>query len=156
MRALLAEQAQTPVGFMRDGRRTFWAYGGRFYWTDEELEPRDVAVLLHERELRAKRRLERAHAVAAQDEPGPAPRRGRIPPEIQQLVFERDGGRCVACGEAFPIQFDHIIPVSMGGATTPENLQLLCALQPGQGRVAGVVRRRAAGAARRARGRRSS
>jgi hypothetical protein len=53
--------------------------------------------------------------------------RQHIPTEIRQIVFNRDGGRCVECGATFDIQYDHIIPVARGGATTVENLQILCA-----------------------------
>jgi 5-methylcytosine-specific restriction endonuclease McrA len=42
-------------------------------------------------------------------------------------VFRRDGGRCVECGSDFDIQYDHVIPVALGGANTVENLQILCA-----------------------------
>jgi hypothetical protein len=41
-------------------------------------------------------------------------------------VFERDGGRCVECRSNFDLQYDHILPVALGGATTIENLKLLC------------------------------
>jgi 5-methylcytosine-specific restriction endonuclease McrA len=32
----------------------------------------------------------------------------------------------VACGAEHDLQFDHVIPVSWGGATSAGNLQLLC------------------------------
>jgi 5-methylcytosine-specific restriction endonuclease McrA len=47
--------------------------------------------------------------------------------ELRRAVFERDGGHCVECGGSFDLQYDHILPVAHGGATTFENLQLLCA-----------------------------
>lgn len=50
-----------------------------------------------------------------------------IPVEIRRTVFERDGGKCVECESNFDLQYDHLLPVSLGGATTAENLQLLCA-----------------------------
>ena len=31
------------------------------------------------------------------------------------------------CGSRFEIQYDHVIPLSLGGASTAENLQILCA-----------------------------
>jgi ribosomal protein L7/L12 len=46
---------------------------------------------------------------------------------VRQLVWERDGGRCVRCGAAAELQYDHIIPLARGGSDRAENLQLLCA-----------------------------
>jgi len=49
-----------------------------------------------------------------------------IPPAVQSEVYRRDNGKCVRCGSLQQLEFDHIIPVSKGGATTAGNLQLLC------------------------------
>jgi tetratricopeptide (TPR) repeat protein len=53
-------------------------------------------------------------------------RRGRPNREMRRAVYERDGGRCAQCGSTFDLQYDHVLPVALGGATTVENLQILC------------------------------
>lgn len=54
------------------------------------------------------------------------PHREPIPREVRRAVFTRDGGKCVECGSTFDLQYDHVLPVAHGGATTVENLQILC------------------------------
>jgi ribosomal protein L37AE/L43A len=49
-----------------------------------------------------------------------------IPEATRSEVWRRDGGCCVNCGCKQNLQFDHIIPVSRGGSTSAQNLQLLC------------------------------
>ena len=45
-------------------------------------------------------------------------------------IMKRDGFRCVLCGktanDGVKLHIDHIVPVSKGGKTTPENLRTLC------------------------------
>lgn len=53
-------------------------------------------------------------------------KREPISQETQDRVWNRDGGKCVKCGSAEKLEFDHIIPFSKGGANTYRNLQLLC------------------------------
>jgi 5-methylcytosine-specific restriction endonuclease McrA len=50
-----------------------------------------------------------------------------IPLEVKRAVWERCGGRCVECGADRLLEFDHVIPLAMGGSDGERNLQLLCA-----------------------------
>lgn len=49
-----------------------------------------------------------------------------IPKSVVDEVWRRDNGRCVYCGEQKDLHLDHIIPLSKGGASIAENLQILC------------------------------
>jgi hypothetical protein len=49
-----------------------------------------------------------------------------IPDDVKIKVWHRDGGKCVKCGAAEYLEYDHIIPFSRGGASTENNVQLLC------------------------------
>lgn len=55
-----------------------------------------------------------------------SPRKGAIPSAVKREVWRRDEGHCVECGSKENLEYDHIIPVSKGGANTVRNLQLLC------------------------------
>jgi hypothetical protein len=127
MRALEEAQAREPVALFARDERVYWWFEERFYWEDERLGVADVRALARDRDRRRRRRLERAHAaLAGEAAPGPR-RREPLVREVRLAVWERDGGRCVACGSDFELQFDHVIPVALGGADTVENLQVMCA-----------------------------
>jgi Holliday junction DNA helicase RuvB len=54
------------------------------------------------------------------------PERQPISTDVMMLVWQRDQGRCVKCGNQEKLEYDHIIPVSKGGSNTARNIQLLC------------------------------
>jgi hypothetical protein len=105
-----------------------WLYQDRAYnSTDSELTPEDVLALINEAANRRRLRLEKAHALQAMTEDlDQRERRQAIPQDAKIAVWRRDGGRCVECGSNELLEFDHIIPLAMGGANTMRNLQLLC------------------------------
>lgn len=118
-----------PVLVVSTPGRRFWTYGTLWAWENQGLTARDVMALMHDKERRRTRELERAHVLLDVERGAtpPAPRqRQALPRDVRQAVFTRDGGLCVECQSSFDIQYDHIIPWSMGGANTVENLQILC------------------------------
>jgi hypothetical protein len=125
-RAILKEQGSRPVVVGADAHITWWMFRDRVYRDDEDLGADEVMALLVDRERRRRRRIDRALDLMRAEEAG-GPRREPIPEAVRREVFRRDGGRCVACGSGELLQFDHVIPVALGGGHGPDNLQLLCA-----------------------------
>ena len=107
------------------GRRRYWLYADRVYWEDEASAPPTCARW---------RTSAPTGSAAGSSAPTPPPRRPARPPpaaarpaRLRAAVWARDGGACAECGARFDLQYDHVIPVALGGATTMENLQVLCA-----------------------------
>ncbi len=125
---IAARQLDTPVevAWDEERRRTYWLFLDEFYWEDESYDELAVKALILERHSQKDRRVQRAVALMQQAEVMDAPARSPIPDHVKLFVWNRDGGRCVKCGSNQRLEFDHIIPVALGGATTARNLQLLC------------------------------
>jgi len=120
-----AAQWEDPVPLVFSGKRTYWWFHDCVYWDDDALDGEDVKALVLQRERSQRRKLETAHSLMRAEAP-PVPVRTPVPGDVRRFVFERDGGNCVECGSNFDLQYDHILPLSLGGATSVENLQLLC------------------------------
>jgi hypothetical protein len=82
-------------------------------------------------ERHERRELKKGDAPAAPSK-GKSPR--QIPVRVRDQVFARDRGRCTyvgtngrRCDASHVLQIDHIKPVARGGASTIDNLRLLCA-----------------------------
>lgn len=124
---LSAAQQDAPVAVARLEPRTWWLFEGEFYWENEGYDSGDVKALIRQRERQKQRKLEHAHAVMAAEETGSRRSREGIPQDVRMTVWKRDGGRCVQCGRGELLEFDHVIPLALGGSNTEKNLQLLCA-----------------------------
>jgi HNH endonuclease len=126
-RSRQAQQTE-PQALCAFGERTYWWYRDTVYWTnDPSYTAADVKALLFARERQHQRKLEHAHALLAAGDAAAKRRREPIPRDVKLAVWQRDEGRCVECDGDFDLQYDHVIPFSMGGANTVDNLQLLCA-----------------------------
>ena len=124
----LAEQRQaTPVLVAAAGERQYWWWGEEFYWDNGRYTAADVRAIVLKHERQNRKELEHARDLLAIEEVPPTRKREPIPEDVRRFVFRRDGGRCQNCGSAELLQYDHIIPFSLGGSSEPENLQLLCA-----------------------------
>jgi hypothetical protein len=74
-----------------------------------------------------RRKFERLqHKFRLAQRTDPRTERTGIPEEVRIAVWRRDGGRCVRCGTRERLEYDHIIPVSLGGSSTVRNIELLC------------------------------
>jgi hypothetical protein len=104
-------------------RSGIWVYNGMFRLVDAWRESDGRRhVFRFKLEL-----AEQADAQARAGEPDLAHTR-LIPTSVKLEVWRRDRGRCVLCGSADNLHFDHIIPYSKGGSSlVAGNIQLLCA-----------------------------
>lgn len=117
-----------PILIGEDRRERFWLYEKDLYVTDDRLlDAADVSALLNEESNKRRIRLEKAHALAAMSaQLDSKTKRKAISQDVKTAVWQRDHGRCVECESRKDLEFDHIIPLAMGGSNTIRNLQLLC------------------------------
>ena len=52
--------------------------------------------------------------------------RAKVSNKLRFQIFNRDGNKCRICGSTHNLEIDHIIPISKGGKSEPNNLQTLC------------------------------
>lgn len=115
-----------PVAVAARGGRKWWTFRSRFFWENEGYESSDIKALVLQRDREKERRLRHAHALMRAPDVDASKREG-IPRAVKDEVWKKYAGKCAECGRAYMLEYDHIIPLSMGGSSTASNLQLLCA-----------------------------
>jgi hypothetical protein len=129
-------ESERPVLFGHSGSADFWFYRGNIVRASAQgaLPGRGEVVrlniqrhvLLEERSVPDLRREVDRLKNLADSELAPSRSREAIPSAVRNAVWRRDQGRCVECSSRENLEYDHVIPVSRGGANTERNLQLLC------------------------------
>ena len=113
----------------RRQRQIWWESEGKYeaQRKREEKTKKEIADKLKEKQRRQElEKIVRQELIEKGELFGDQAKRPPIPKEVADAVYSRDRGKCVYCGSTENLQFDHIIPFSKGGATSVENLQLLC------------------------------
>ena len=129
---MYGQQHAIPVLIVRDiNEKKWWWYQNKFYSTNVDLNPNEFKALIIEKQERNRHRIEKAQTIAAISGDASRSRTAsngnrNIPREVRMYVWERDRGQCVVCGSKNRLEFDHIIPFSLGGSDTSRNVQLLC------------------------------
>jgi hypothetical protein len=99
---VLDDQKIVPIAIGKKGQKTWWMFKEEFFCEDEGYTAQEILL-------------------------GKTPKgREPIPDRIKIYVWNRDGGKCVRCGSQRNLEYDHIIPIAMGGSSTARNIQLLC------------------------------
>jgi hypothetical protein len=108
--------------------QSFWLFGKKLFSSfDLDLSAEDVAALANEERNKRRLQLEKAHALESMTKQlDSRAKRQTISQDVKTAVWQRDQSRCVECESQVSLEFDHIIPFSMGGSNTVRNLQLLC------------------------------
>ena len=96
-------------------KNALWAQSG-------DLNMVDCIAVIEDTLERERKRVDHSHQPAN----AAVYRRERISEDVRNEIWRRDQGRCVRCGSRERLEFDHIVPVSRGGANTVRNIELLC------------------------------
>jgi hypothetical protein len=99
---------------------------GKLYWLYKAIvtaliatwKREDIHALADAREVKRQRTLEQARAVVSTRATScsPVPTRMAIAGDVKMFVCQRDGGARVECGSKEELEFDDVIPLSMGAS----------------------------------------
>ncbi len=128
--SIMRTQKETPTVITKYISKVWWIFQDEIYWENDTLDAEAVKTLIVATRIRKKQKIERdiekAKATIDQVARLKSDDRQPIPDDVKMFVWQRDKGRCVKCGSNQNLEYDHIIPVSMGGSNTARNLQILC------------------------------
>jgi hypothetical protein len=125
---LSAVQRTTPVLLAAKQEWHWWWYRDRFWWVDRKASAREIelTILMMDFSSESQREaFERAQsALAGRNDTASA--QDAVPEHVRREVWIRDRGRCVDCGVASSLAFDHLLSIAVGGSNTARNIELRC------------------------------
>ena len=114
-----------PTQIFQHKDKKWYLYKDEFWLTNKDYSEKDLLYLIEEQKEKKKKKVEKAKKFVTKT-PSNEGRERIISQDVKDRVWNRDNGKCVECGSNENLEFDHIIPVSKGGANTYRNIQLLC------------------------------
>jgi hypothetical protein len=116
-----------PVEVVSTPQHRYLWVDNAFYEAESSLIFEQAVALARESDLKKARKIQRAVEATQASQLGTRVTREAISDVVKHHIWTRDEGRCVGCGSSTDLQFDHVIPLAMGGSNELANLQLLCA-----------------------------
>jgi hypothetical protein len=119
---------KNPVEILSTPQHRYLWVDDAFYEFESSLTFDQAVALVREGGLKRARKIQRAVEVTQASQFGTRVQREAISDAVKHHIWVRDEGRCVNCGSPTELQFDHVIPLALGGSNELANLQLLCAV----------------------------
>ena len=119
---------KNPVEIMSTPQHRYLWVDNAFYEAESDVTFDQAVALVRESGLKRARKIQRAVEATQASQLGTRVQREAISDAVKHHIWVRDEGRCVECGSPTELQFDHVIPLAMGGSNELANLQLLCAV----------------------------
>ena len=107
-------------------QKNFLVFQNRAYCVKGLYSEEELQLLVLDAFDAERRKFEHLRNLFAADNRTKADRERHIPEDVRIAVWRRDGGKCVKCSSQERLEYDHIIPFSLGGSNTTRNVQLLC------------------------------
>jgi len=115
-----------PIKFLVDGKLQ-WVFNGYTYEIRGDYSDEQIRLLILEdfdKERRYFEKLKTKFDDTKSDDT--SHKRPRIPENVRNEVWRRDGGKCIRCGSREKLEYVYIVPISRGGSNTARNIELLC------------------------------
>ena len=122
-----SESTVAPTLLCSKSGLAYWLYHQQMFSTPVHVENEEARALITALFWKNRQHVEQLIGRSSSGEASERRHREPISDEVKIFVWRRDDGQCVKCNGIKELEFDHVIPLALGGSNTARNLQLLCA-----------------------------